>query len=488
MVIAGVILVPIFTQDLADAKSTRKIHFTQTLLSSHDPGQGHDRHQMALILSPQAGTIYDGSITFTADKPIQIAVLHEINADESKGQPIWTIDGKTIYAFSLIDTSRKSGSVEFTGAAVALHSSNPESFTSTVSVDGWIRGGAIEFVTQAIDVTPEPPSVELLKSRVSVTIPMHMGLYEGNQTLYIITDSSDAKLAQSISEKQQWRVELAPPLSTAPDSVLGEIYFFTNGVHGDGLYGFQNEIFSDTPNQYEQYSALRKVINITWKLGQNSNVLNSVDDVAQAKKNGRIEIKETDIVLNTPQIIWHDGQMPIRDSGLADDTSYGGSQILDIDTESVTVTFVAHRGWGPDGKTIYYIITDATPTAPADLMGVIDTPSSTKLVSDSIVSDLYQFKNGLTGSGALGFQPQITSVRLDNQTYSPIRQVSIVEWIDTENVMLLETIDDIETAKSDKRIIVSIARPTQDIHIINSPIIDPYQNSKDKLSPPTSDE
>jgi hypothetical protein len=47
-------------------------------------------------------------------------------------------------------------------------------------------------------------------------------------------------------------------------------------------------------------------------------------------------------------------------------------QVLNIDTSKMTVTFVAHVGWGPDGKTIYYIVTDATPEMPAILcIGII---------------------------------------------------------------------------------------------------------------------
>jgi hypothetical protein len=33
------------------------------------------------------------------------------------------------------------------------------------------------------------------------------------------------------------------------------------------------------------------------------------------------------------------------------------------------VTMVAHRGWRPDGKTVYYILTYATPKTPADMIG-----------------------------------------------------------------------------------------------------------------------
>jgi len=78
-------------------------------------------------------------MTFTSSEPVEIVVLHEINSNDAKGQPTWTIDGNTIYAISLIDLKTKSGSFEFTGAALALHSLNSKEFTSTVSVDGWIR-------------------------------------------------------------------------------------------------------------------------------------------------------------------------------------------------------------------------------------------------------------------------------------------------------------------------------------------------------------
>ena len=35
----------------------KKIHFTKTITSSQDPGQGHENHQLALILSPNEGTL-----------------------------------------------------------------------------------------------------------------------------------------------------------------------------------------------------------------------------------------------------------------------------------------------------------------------------------------------------------------------------------------------------------------------------------------------
>jgi hypothetical protein len=45
-----------------------------------------------------------------------------------------------------------------------------------------------------------------------------------------------------------------------------------------------------------------------------------------------------------------------------------GGQVLAIDTTKMVVTMIAHRGFGPDGKTIYYIVADATPEMSAAMM------------------------------------------------------------------------------------------------------------------------
>ena len=218
--VASIISVSSISDQFVDAGSRKKIHFTQTITSSQDPGQGHQNHQLALILSPNEGTLYDGSMTFTSSETVQIVVLHEISSQEAKGQPTWTVDGNTVYGLSLIDLEEKSGSFEFTGAALALHSSNSKEFTVTVSVDGWIRGQPIEVTMQKIEFEKEDPSLLLSRTNVPATIPMHKGIYEGNQILYIITDGSDENYAKILSEKQGWNVELAPTIADVPEDAL----------------------------------------------------------------------------------------------------------------------------------------------------------------------------------------------------------------------------------------------------------------------------
>ena len=474
--VASIISISSISDQFVDAGSRKKIHFTQTITSSQDPGQGHQNHQLALILSPNEGTLYDGSMTFTSSESVQIVVLHEINSQDAKGQPTWTVDGNTIYGLSLIDLKEKSGSFEFTGSALALHSTNSEKFTSTVSVDGWTRGQPTEVIMQKIELEKEESSSLLSRTNVPATIPMHKGIYGGSQVLYIITDGSDEDYTKTLTEKQGWNVELATSISKVPEEALEQLFIFKNGIKGNGIYGFQDEVFSSTPSQESEYSALNSVIEVTWKQGQKEIVFESSDDIITAKENGRIEFNETGIVLNTPQIVWPEGQMTVRDDKeITDQMSYGGGQIIEINEEELSVTFVAHRGWGPDGRTIYYIVTDATPSGPAETMGVVSSPSSANLIINSGAVDLFQFKNGIKGSGPLGFQPGIAGASQYDENYSPMWRIYLVEWNDEESAKILETKSDIDSFRTDDLLSVSIARPTNSDHIVNCPFIDPFQ-------------
>ena len=473
--ITGILTISFISNNFVDANSTKKINFTKTITSSQDPGQGHENQQFALILSPNEGTLYDGSITFTSSEPVEIVVLHEINSNDAKGQPTWTIDGNTIYAISVIDLKTKSNSFEFTGAALALHSLNSKEFTATVSVDGWIRGQPIEIALQKIELQKEP-SLLLSRTNVAATIPMHEGFYNSNSTYYIITDSSRQEYAEIITKKQGWKVEIAPPIEKISENTLQKIFIFKNGVKGDGIFGHQQEIFSSTPQQESEYIALNSVIEVTWKKGQNTITLDSSEKVIKAEKDGRVEFNKTGVVINTPQIIWPGGQMLVRDDKkITDDLTFGGGQIIEINKDKMKVTFVAHRGWGPDGKTIYYIITDATPSGPAKMMGVPFSPQYENLITNSSAVDLFQFQNGIKGSGSLGFQPVIAKVVPGNENYSPIWRINNIEWNKPENATILETISDINSSKANDLILVSLANPMNNHYMINSPFIDPFQ-------------
>ena len=471
VVVSGIAAIPSLAEQFAEAGvTTTKIHFTRTATSVQDPSVGREGDQMAMILGPTNGTIYDGSLTYSASEPVQPVILHEITADENLGQPIWTVDGATVYAESAVGPSSSAGTVEFTGTALALRGA--DDFTATFSIDGWIRGKAIEVIEPFIDVTVESgAALNLARASVPVDIPMHRGIHNGSDVYYIITDSSDQEYADMIGGMQGWRVELAPLLEETPDSALEKIYVFSEGIHGDGLLGYQQEVFSSTPAQADEYSELREVITVTWNPARIPVELVSEEEIITALAVSDIEIDKSGVVLNAPQIVWPEGQMPVEDNS----TAPGAAQVADIDTEGMYVTFVAHRGWGPDGQTAYRIVTGATPAGPAESMGVASVPSYSDMIASKAVAELYQFKNGVRSTGQLGFQPGIAAAVLGDDGYSPMWRIYLVEWDDAAGASVLETRSDISALDEDGLIEVSLARPSNSNYVVNSPLVDPFQ-------------
>ena len=251
---------------------------------------------------------------------------------------------------------------------------------------------------------------------------------------------------------------------------------FVNGVDGEGIHGYQSEVVTSTPAQTETYSALTSHVHVTWTNEDNARVLDSEQAVIDAETNGEVTLVPLPVVLNMPQIVWPDGQMTIKeDKTLTDATPYGKAQVLDIDLDEMTVTFVAHRGWGPDGRTIYYIVTDATPSGPAKMMGVVNAPTLASTLASSSAIDLFQFKNGISGSGPLGFQPGIAAGAPGDENYSPLWRIFMIKWIDPENAVVLETMDDISYYQQQGLIEIGMARPMNSDHIVNCPFIDPFQ-------------
>ena len=142
-------------QEASARTPSKKFHFTQTLESWPDPGQGRNGTHVAVFVSPNAGSIYDGSMAYAASRPVGVMILHELSdGQEGKGQPVWTVDGETHYAVSLQGEPAASGSAEFTGAAVALYSASGR-FAATATLDGWVRGLPTEIIMQQVQA-PTP--------------------------------------------------------------------------------------------------------------------------------------------------------------------------------------------------------------------------------------------------------------------------------------------------------------------------------------------
>jgi len=107
---------------------------TGTLTSVQDPGQGHESHQLAIILAP-SDKVYKGILSYSASENIQLVALHgPLAPGEDAGQAIWTPDGKTKFALTFVDPENKMGTWAFSGNALAVHTMNTDPFQVSYSV------------------------------------------------------------------------------------------------------------------------------------------------------------------------------------------------------------------------------------------------------------------------------------------------------------------------------------------------------------------
>jgi hypothetical protein len=312
--------------------------------------------------------------------------------------------------------------------------------------------------------------LKLSRASVPIDIPLIKGYENGNDIFFIGTDVSDKKSADQLTEMTNFTVNVAPILSQTPESAQGQVYIFTNGVSGKGPNGFQLPVLSAKPGD-EAYSPLTQVNMVTWKDTSASKEVKSVQEIMDAEKNGTIAINKTGITANHPAVKWEGGSLKVRDDKkINDDTPYGPAQVLNIDTEKMVVTMVAHRGWGPDGKSIYYIVTDATPEMPASMMGVSSVPFDEKLASTPVAVDLFQFMNGINGTGPMGFQAGIGGANPTDKNYSPIWKISFNEWKEPSKAKILETVDDIVALQ--KSGMITITPAMEGKHVVNCPFFD----------------
>lgn len=325
---------------------------------------------------------------------------------------------------------------------------------------------------QQTSVEADPGSVlKLARSNVPIDIPLLKGYENGNEIYFIATDVSDEKTAAFATNLTGFKVNYAPALAQTPDSARAQAYAFTNGVAGDGPFGFQIPVVNAKPGD-EGYSPLWQVNEVTWNNNATARELKSVQEIITAEQNGELSINNTDIVVNHPAIQWQNGSLLVREdaNSINDDTPYTGGQVLNIDTANMVVTMVAHRGWGPDGKTIYYIVTDATPEMPANMMGVSHVPINEQLVGSPVAPGLFQFTNGINGSGPMGFQAGIGETVPGDQNYSPMWFISFIEWNNPSQARVLETVNDIAAMQQEGLITVT---PAMDgMHAVNCPFFD----------------
>lgn len=312
--------------------------------------------------------------------------------------------------------------------------------------------------------------LKLAEPNVPIDIPLSKGYIDGNIAYFIATDASDKTAVSSISNNTGFPVNYSPILNQTSESIRGQGYLFLNGVPGEAPNEFQLPVANAVPGD-DDYSPLWQTNFVTWNDNSTARELKSVEEVIEAQNNGELTIQETNIIVNSPAIKWEGGSLQVRENKtITDDTPYGGGQVINIDTDKMIVTMIAHRGYGADGKTIYYIATDSTPKMTSDMLGVPYVESDEKLIGTPVAVDLFQFSNGINGSGPLGFQPGIATANPTDSNYSPMWKISFIEWNDISNTKVLQTVSDIYEMSKDQSITITPA--INGTHLVNCPFFD----------------
>jgi hypothetical protein len=315
--------------------------------------------------------------------------------------------------------------------------------------------------------------LKLSNANVEIDVPLMKGYENGNEIFFIATDASDNQTATQITNATGLKVNFAPLLAMTPEEARGQAYVFENGIEGEGPLGFQLPVINARPGQ-EGYSPLLHINLVRWNEGGQPTDLRSEQDILTASNAEQLTITETGVIVNHPAVQWEGGSLSIREDvlNITDESSYMGGQVTNIDTAvNMTATFVAHRGWDPDGKTVYYIVTDAVPEMPANMMGVPFVPADERLVGTPAAVDLFQFTSGINGTGPMGFQAGIGAANPDDPSkYSPMWRISFIEWNDPSQARILENQNDINTMLQNG--LITITPAMEGRHIVNCPFFD----------------
>jgi hypothetical protein len=133
-----------------------------------------------------------------------------------------------------------------------------------------------------------------------------MGYYNGGEVLFIHTEASDPDVADMLTDMMGPQVVLAPELAQAPESLLANVYVYTNGIQGMGPFGFQPDVFDSVPGE-GSYRPLRAVNLVTWQEGVTARELRSVEEIQSAEGDGEVSIARPGIVVNMPILSWPGG-------------------------------------------------------------------------------------------------------------------------------------------------------------------------------------
>lgn len=248
-----------------------------------------------------------------------------------------------------------------------------------------------------------------------VRFRLHEGRIDGEPIWFIRTDASDQTFASDEG------LVFAPLLALARsvDGGTGRIYLFDDGSPA---------VLSTGPGR-DDFTPLYEVVYVSGGNG----TLDSVAAVEAAAAAGQVTLAETPVVVNYPAVKWPGGELPV--DTVVELPLANGPLLEAPDTAAGTVTFKLHQCY-PESR---YIITDTSAVPMAPMMSIPGSPATAGLAAAGAASTITVFGNGLSGPGAMGFQPGVFREKAGEPAWSPLWDHFTAVWNEPAAASLLTT-------------------------------------------------
>ena len=148
----------------------------------------------------------------------------------------------------------------------------------------------------------------------------------------------------------------------------------------------------------------------------------------------------------------------------------GNEKIQNLTETNIPKVLPLVRGYA-DGSEVFYITTEVSDEKLANYLTnltksrVVYTPAL-KYAPPQSLANIYEFTNGIKGSGPEGFQPNIADSLPGNNKYSPLWKVNLITWNNGTTPRELKSEEDIVNAVTNNEITI---KPTG--IIVNCPFV-----------------
>lgn len=291
--------------------------------------------------------------------------------------------------------------------------------------------------------------------KVTATLPVTTGWFDGEPSFYLSTDASDRAVAAAN------RANYAPLLANAANTAaVDDIYAVTNFKQGNIIPSAP--VPAGPTNANMAYSPLWQLSTVTWNAGATPRLLRSEAEVLAMKSAGKVTVVKTNIVINCSVLYTPQGDvLPGTDILVSRAT---GAATMVKATLPVTV------GWF-NGRSVFYISTDASDAGAggpeANLSKALGNAAN-----GTAVDDIYVVKNFKQGN-ILPSAPGPTGPTSTSTQYTPIWQVSVVTWKAGKTPRTLKSEAEVLAAKADGAVTISKTNI-----VVNCPVLYTPQGGK----------